>query len=653
MLALLLADPRPELVTEIEALFGKGKATRLEIAAVPDLEAAAARCRSRPPACAFVSSSLLALEDRGALERQIAGFGEVPVIVLAEPEHAGAAPRVLPAGADDWVPKKGPLFLGLPRFVAYALERAELRRDRRRLEERRRRDERLRQALVDTASHAVAVLDGEGRVLLCNRALGELLGRPVGRIEGHRFQDFLSPRCREVLADLERRARADAAGGCEGRVRLATGPDGRPVRLRLGLAEEGEENARCVLWLAPDEEAIGPPSTGGSEDVLRQALREVLARGDGGLPVARIHLLGLDDLRTALAGRWEEFETEVRDTVERVLRSRLEPGERFCREEDLGYVVVLGEADDARAAARIRAIEEAIRAAVLGAEELAERGRLHRPPLDEEARRRLATVETSMEKVPVAAEDLAAGEDLWEILRARSRCGDGPRIHPAGILAELRRSAATEYEPALDCHGVPAPILLLAFDERSRELLERCGRRAAQNPARLLDLDKFVLERHLRLLIEEMRMGGEVALVDVHYDTLASRCSGDAYLALLEEIPEDLRTLLGFNIVAMPPGIYAPKVARMVSTLRPFSRLQALEVRLCRPEFPDLATIRAPMVTVPYEGLAGHEATYGERLRCLGARAHACKTKLLLRRVPCGWSTSVRNRYPVDFTCLA
>ncbi len=655
MLALLLVDPAAELVTEIEALFGKGKATQLEIASVTSLEAAMAKCRTRPPACAFVSSALLALEDRLELEQQIAGFGEVPVIVLAEPEHARAAPRVLAAGADDWVPKGGPLFVGLPRFVAYTLERVELRRNARELQERQRDHERLFHALLDSTPAAVLVLDEEGRIAHCSRRLSELFDRPLNRIEGRRFADFLAPHSRRMQAELEEEALAASGHESEASVQLATLGRAQAIRMRLCVARSGKGRRWRIVWLTPEktarEEGELPDRR---EDALRRALREVLEKGSGALPMARIHLLGLGELRAALAERWTEFEAQVRDIVERVLRSHLEPGERFCREEGLGYMIIFGAADEARATARIAAMEEAIRAAVLGAEDLAERGRLQRPPLSGDAYERLAAVETSIEEVPVAAEDLAAEGDLWEVLKARSRqSGHADALHPAGIIAELRRTAKGSYEPALDSQGIPAPILLLAFDQRTAELVERCSRRAAHDPAQLLELDRLVLECHLRMLIEELRMGSDVALVDVHYDTLASRHSGDAYIALLEEVPEDLHPLLGFNICSIPAGIYAPKVARLVSALRPFSRLQAIEVDIRRGELPDLPTIRVPMVTVPYHGLAGQQAGQGERLRTLVNRAHACHARILLRQVPRGWGPALRERYPIDFTCLA
>ncbi len=654
MLALLLVDPAPELVTEIEALFGKGKATQLEIASVDSLEAAMAKCRTRPPACAFVSSALLALDDRLELEQQIAGFGEVPVIVLAEPEHARAAPRVLAAGADDWVPKGGPLFVGLPRFVAYTLERVELRRNARELQERQRDDERLFHALLDSTPAAVLVLGEQGRIAHCSRRLSELFDRPLNRIEGRRFADFLALHSRRIHAELEEEALAASSHESEAPIQLAMLGQEQTIRMRLCVARSAKGRTWRIVWLTPEVAPAADEPAEKRDDALRRALREVLEKGGGTLPMARIHLLGLGELRAALAERWTEFEAQVRDIVERVLRSHLEPGERFCREEGLGYMIIFGAADETRAEARVAAMEEAIRAAVLGAEDLAERGRLQRPPLNEDAYERLAAVETSIEEVPVVTEDLAAEGDLWEVLKARSRQGGAAgAVHPSGIIAELRRTAEGSYEPALDSQGIPAPILLLAFDQRSAELVERYARKAAHDPAQLFELDKLVLERHLRMLIEELRMGSDVALVDVHYDTLASRHSGEAYIALLEEVPEDLHPLLGFNICGIPPGIYAPKVARLVSALRPFSHLQAIEVDIRRGELPDLPTIRVPIVTVPYHGLAGQQAGQGERLRTLVNRAHAHNARILLRRVPRGWGPALRERYPIDFTCLA
>ncbi len=648
MLRLLLCDPHQETIASIERLFGHRQAMRLDLSAVDSLEAGTKSARSERPACVLVGSALLAIADRRLLAEQIRAFGRTPVIVLAEPEHATRAARVLTAGAADWVPKGSPLFLLLPRIVGYAVERAQLEAAWRAARARVTELERVLDALLDSAPRPALLLDEDAVIRSLGRPLARLFDRPIGKIEGRRLEDFVDRGSACELLDAQQRALGRPGSEVRSHVRLVSQPGDTPFTLLLCAVEIDEARRRLVAWF--DSPAGDAFDSGQGRDPLETAVLEVLARRRQRLPLAQIHLLGLERLREALGERWPELEKQVRAAVERVLRHELDAEERYVPGTE-GFLLVFPRLPESRLAARVAAIERAVQAALLGTEvEEARAG--EEELLDAERRQQLGEIETAQGTVAVDRADLE-GADLWQTLTRRlQRERRAEASERQGLLRELVAAAArSRYETVYDRDGAPAVFSLLVLDEATEQLLARLRQLAKADALAQLDHDSFLLAQHLLALEEEPLTEDSCPIIDLDYETLANRQLRTPYIERLEEVPEALRRSMVFNVCNLPPGTYAPKLAQLLAPLRRFSSMQAIQPRDPRGELPDLGVLRVCLLVVDVSSLGLPPGDPCEPLAELCRRAHRHRVRVLARRVPRGWAPRLRQRCAVDFTC--
>lgn len=641
VLKILVADRDPAVTGEVEQAFGPRAATTLELIGASDLAAAVEAVRSRGPAVALVGSGLLALDDDGELGARLSAFAPVPVVVLAEPEHAHLAARMLRAGADDWVPRGSPVFPLLPRIVAYATERAQLRRAALRARERAAEVERLVDALFASSPLALLALDGEGRIVRTGAAACTLFGLPAERLLGRPFADLLGVTARAPLREELRRLAPGAESVLPVEVDL---PDGRTEPF-TAVVRAGEGPERFLVWLQPQEVHVAS-----EEERIGQLVREVLDGGRDRLALARVHLMGLERIRALLGPRWPDLERRVFAIVERVLQHRLGPRERWCRVEG-GFLLVLPDADPAELPDRLAELAEAVEAAVLGEEDLLLRAREEGLAGGERTLSELARLETRAGTVPVSREDLERG-DLLEVLQGRFRSAAVPVDEAELLLRRLQKEAEAEHVAVLDRNGAPSPYVLLEFDPESAERAARLLERVAGRPDLLAEFDLFVLAQHL-LLIERFDFDDTVALVEVHFHTLAGRAACTRYLGHLAAVAADAGDRLGFVVVGVDPGTYAPRLEQALAALRPHGRVVGFQLEDVR-GVPDLQTVRAGLAVVDHRRLGIHPSRTSEALvQCVRRLRRIPGTEILLRGVPKGWGPVLRARYEVDYTCTA
>jgi len=649
VLKILVADRNPQTATAVERLFGPRAATTLAIVSIGDVEAAREAIARERPAVALVASSLLAVEDEDGeeLARRMAAFAPVPVLVLAEPEHARLAGRILKAGADDWVPRDSPLFALLPRIVAYATERAQLRRGLLRAREDRAGLERLVDALLAESPLPIFTLDAEGHILRAGGAAARLFDLPAGRLEGRSFADLLGPASRAPVRE-ELRCLAASDNAMDGTASLPVTvdfPDGRSETFTAVIRTADAAPVRFLMWLQP-QQAHGS----GEDERVGHLVREVLESGRDRLSLARVHLMGLERIREVLGARWPDLERRVYAIVERVLRQRLGPRECWCRVEG-GFLVVFPDLDPAEVPDRLAELSEAVEAAVLGEEDLALRAREEGLVGGERAVSGLARLDARAGTVPVSRED-AEREDLWEVLKSRFRAAAAPISEGELLLRRLQKEARAEHVVVLDRDGAPSSFVLLEFDARSARLAAQLLERARNRPEELVEFDLLVLARHLALL-EELGFVDTVPLIEVHFQTLASRSASSRYLAHLAAVSADLAERLAFVVTGVDPGTYAPRLEQALASLRPHARLVGFQLEDVR-GVPDLQVVRAALAVVDHRSLDVHPSRTSDALvQCIRRLRRIPGTEILLRGVPRGWSSVMRRRYDVDYTSTA
>lgn len=642
MLHLLMRDYAHEAVAAVERLFGRNQALRLNLTAAYSLENAMRAARAERPDCVLLGTALLALEQEELLAEQIGAFRPVPVIVLAEPEHAKCASRVLRAGAADWVPKESPVFLSLPRIVAHVLERRELRRALETAEERCRQAEQRMQALLESAPIPVVLMDGEGAIRRVGEPAVRLLGRTADRLSGRRLMDFAAPESRPEIGRMLDELRQEGELERRGRVGLeeSAGGLGRSVELRV-RAVEAEGREQFVAWLVEEVEIAGAHADLGRLETL---VREVSGHSPDGFPGAVVCPLALAPARTASPQGWREMERRVRAVVERLLRCELAPDERFLATPE-GFLLLFPRRPEAELRSRLAAVEEAVEAALLGIVPGA-------PPATDGMRpgRADSSPQTADQGEGVAAEHRRT--EIWEALTQRLRSGrDAVPSKRDGVVAELlRRHVEARYEAVYGQDGSPGHLALLVLEDRTRDLLARLKELGAREPEAHLDHDIFILAQHRLALEAEEDRDQLLAVVDLSLHTFHHRQLQQRYLECLRELPDLLRRHIVINLTEVEAGAYAPKLAQQLALVRDLCAMTAIQLAEPTLEPPDLGVLRVPLLVVDLRTARGDPTALCDHLGALARKARHHRTQLLVRGVPRGLGPRLRADYGVDFT---
>ena len=119
------------------------------------------------------------------------------------------------------------------------------------------------------ASQAMALVNGEGRLIQANRAFARLLGRDPAGLPHLLFCQLLQP---DQRPEMERRLAALAAGGCESFQAECSflRPDGQPLGLQLSLSRLRQQGTSLVLvQLAEPQQQLSSLVEPGADVVCR------------------------------------------------------------------------------------------------------------------------------------------------------------------------------------------------------------------------------------------------------------------------------------------------------------------------------------------------------------------------------------------------
>ncbi|CAM3283388.1 GAF domain-containing protein [Corallococcus sp. ZKHCc1 1396] len=169
-------------------------------------------------------------------------------------------------------------------------------------------------ALVEPFANPVLVLDGEGRVRVCNDGYAELLGLPRDQVEGHSFLDFVQAEERSRLA--ERYQRLATGSPLDGRTQLyrVTSTQGRMTEVSVQATQVQLDGGGYGLLLCCLVQTQRPLELAVAERLVDTSAGLVSARSEEA--VRRVALAGLEGagFRARLL-RWEGTRLVVRDGV--------------------------------------------------------------------------------------------------------------------------------------------------------------------------------------------------------------------------------------------------------------------------------------------------------------------------------------------------
>tara|TARA_R110002110_G_scaffold33636_14_gene115307 strand:+ start:2154 stop:3425 length:1272 start_codon:yes stop_codon:yes gene_type:complete len=290
---------------------------------------------------------------------------------------------------------------------------------------------------------------------------------------------------------------------------------------------------------------------------------------NGPVSVGQIAFIGLSDLRVGMGPeKWEKFGPAIRRHAESALKDHCVAGDSFIRCSDDQYLVIFSNCSVEAAEVRAAAIGSRILNDVHG--------------------------EQGMEGVRIftCAENLddldhPDGHTPAEIIqrfRDRSQntdAGGGQKsssqdVERAGRRARLRRSLASPNDAPVQYLFNPywhAPTGRIAtFRCSARKLIVGTSRPlsdyhilgANPYPVDIIRFDIDVLEEALLDLTFAIRRGDRVHLVvQLHFETVASRNGQKELREVLQFVPAPLRNLLSFNLSAVPDGAPLSRISEI------------------------------------------------------------------------------------------
>jgi hypothetical protein len=505
---------------------------------------------------------------------------------------------------------------------------------------------------------ALAVLDRAGVVTVGNGELARLSGRPLAELLGRPVWPLLDDDSATMLR--ERLSAGEAVEGVRTLDLVVVDREGARVPLAARLAaRELSQHGRChVLRLRPHlgarsmflvREDDEPGDTG--EDVPGR-LKKLLERSEPPV-LARLRLA--DPAR--IVGRSGPAAAEVSAALCRTAGELLAG---LLGEEDLllphgseEFLVVAPDVSGLAAMRRVgslaAALERGLEASPRVAHSLLAAGGARAA----EETRALAAIDVAARPLDMAPED-AGAKDAAAFLARRLQAEEA--VLGADVLRSLNRlqvEAACELCMVQDRHGAPSALVLPRLDQRSAARHAALLAEAGDRPELLVELDLLGLELAAEAVAREVDRESALAIVDLHFSVIAQRRAADRFLARCRALPAELARGIVVNLAGVPPGTYAPKLARVTAPLQDLFRLRGLTADDPRADLVDLEAARIGLVVVRYPELAPLLGERQDLAQAFVRRAHRGGARLLVRGVPRGEAADLRDRLGVDLTSAA
>jgi PAS domain S-box-containing protein len=385
-------------------------------------------------------------------------------------------------------------------------------------------------------SAPVAIVSEDGRILMTNPALDELLGYPAGGLVGRLAMDCNAPSVRpSAIAARQRQVQ-----------------DGRDytVATRL-LHADGSEVAAELTSITVQR-----------EDLRRFRIITIFKlETPEATPVTvhvagKIKLIGLDEVKEALGTRWEAVAARAMASAEHVIQNACGTRDTWSRTPDGGFLICFADASEDEAAVRAAALARQIRTRLIGEGETGAMANVSAIA---------AAVDVSNE--PGRSADMLAlviGERLNNRL-AQIEVQARETLRHAMFTSTCRLEAVRSRRTK----EIVAQVVSLQIDLEQRILAAFSALPA--NERADFDFDRLVLGVAATQAITEIAAGGSMLiLVNVNFEVFLDRRRTERYVMACQALDSRLRERLVLVLSEMPKGFPKSRVLECVARLRPF-----------------------------------------------------------------------------------
>ncbi len=462
----------------------------------------------------------------------------------------------------------------------------------------RRRQDSLQGLLAQvfvSIDEAVAIVGGDGLIMLVNPETTRLLGYPANELVGKSTLVVVAPRARDEVIKL-RQQQIEQGGKWSYEAPLLRS-DGTELccRVTSAVVEREELKKFRILTIRPATEAVATTWTATS---------------------GRIKLVGLEEVRAKLGPRWNAVAARAMATAEAILKRRCGPNDLYERIDDCSFLVSFGEISEREASFRAAVIGREIRQRLIG------EGR-------DAAAARVQALAAEV-KMP------ASFSRNPETRRTALLAGLG------GALARVERQARQTLQSVFEAPtAMTEPIRgrnpeeVVASLVRLPDAVERevtCALSALPaSDAEWFDLDGLLLGMAAGEAIASLGRGEQhPVLVNVEFETFSTRKTAERYVALLNRLDQRVRNKLVLLLSGLTAGLAKARLFDAINRLRPLCRGLGVQAD----DLPSLMTLDltycpSPIVAIPAEPIAG---TPGNKVRQQLDALHARGIKVLIRR---------------------
>ena len=388
----------------------------------------------------------------------------------------------------------------------------------------------------------VAIVDAQGAVKMNNPALDRLLGAVPGGLNGRPAIGLVAPDSQAAVSQARDR---QVATGEEYRIKVRLlHADGSLVPVELASAVVRQDDLRRfrVITFTPLLEPKPP------RQVTAPLPMKVVVAG-------RIKLIGLEDVRASLGGRWPQVADRVLRSAEHVIRQRCGSQDTWCRTKDSSFVVCFANATENEAAFRAATIARDIRTRLIGEGEA---------PSTAHASAITATIEVA--DVPGETPD-ALGDLIGERLNVRlAEIEERARVTLAAAVHGASCKLSAVHAVSLDNTVAHFATLPRRLEHQIQCALAALPFREAQE----FDFDRLVLATAAHQEVVRIA-GGDLRMmfVPVSFGVFYHRHALDRYLAACQDLDERLRKHLVLVLIDVPQGVPRSRVLDCALRLRP------------------------------------------------------------------------------------